>query len=69
MADGLLFKRGGSGGTDISDTTATPETVSEGVAFYDATGTKQTGTLNWRKSSATTESIPSITTTASAALV
>lgn len=45
MADGLLFKRGGSGGTDISDTTAVAADVADGKYFYTAAGIKTMGTM------------------------
>jgi len=69
MAEGILYKRGGSGGIDISDTTATVDTVLEGIEFYDASGNKLTGIFNHIKTSSIAESIPTINSTASAALV
>jgi len=69
MAEGILYKRGGSGGIDISDTTATVDTVLEGIEFYDASGNKLTGTFNHIKPLAQTESIPTISSTATAVIV
>lgn len=44
--DGNFYEIGeGSGGTDVSDTTATPADVLVTAAFYDSTGTKQSGTI------------------------
>ena len=45
MADGLLFKRGGSGGTDVSDTTATSDDVAEGKYFYSSGGIRTLGVM------------------------
>lgn len=44
--DGNFYEIGeGSGGTDVSDTTATPADVLVTAAFYDSTGTRQSGTI------------------------
>jgi hypothetical protein len=66
--DGLLIKRGGSGGTDTSDATATADQVLEGVTAYIATG-KVTGTFNHIKSPVVTESMPIMGIAASATIV
>ncbi len=45
LPDGSFITVGGSGGTDVSDTTAIPSTVLAGEIFYDSTGSRKEGTM------------------------
>ena len=45
LPDGSFITVGGSGGTDVSDTTATAATVLSGYDFYNASGVKTTGSI------------------------
>ena len=47
MAVNKVQRADGTVEMDITDTTATPEDVSEGETFYDRSGTRQTGTGRW----------------------
>ena len=65
--DGVILRRGGpGGGVDVSDTTATVDTVLEGFDFYDSSGNKRTGVFD---PSSNAGNIPSLNIIGSAELV
>lgn len=45
LPDGTFITIGGSGGTDVSDTTATAATVLSGYDFYNSSGVKTSGSI------------------------